>query len=70
VLASAIPGIFFWIVYDYRIKNFGFGNVDLTDHDIASIISILIELLLGLWFLLGSKGIVGMGRWLRRVGNE
>lgn len=69
VLASAIPHIFYWITYVYRIKNVGFGNIELTPQNIGGIVSTVVELVLGVWLLLGAKGLVGIIRRLRHAGN-
>lgn len=71
VLVSAIPDIFYWVTYVYRIKNIGFGQVrtELTPQNIASITSTIAEFILGVWLLLGSKGLVGMVRKLRHAGS-
>jgi len=51
------------------METVGFGNVELTPQNIGSIVSTIVELILGLWLLLGSKGVVGIVRRLRHAGN-
>lgn len=69
LLASAIPDVFYWVIYAYRMETVGFRNVELTPQNIAGIVSTTVELVLGLWLLLGSKGIVGIVRRLRHAGS-
>lgn len=71
VLVSAIPDIFYWVTYVYRIKSVGFGQVrtELTPQNIAGIVSTIAQFILGVWLLLGSRGLVGMVQKLRHAGS-
>jgi len=71
LLVSAIPDIFYWVTYVYRIKSIGFGGVrtELTPQYIAGIASTIAELVLGAWLLFGSRGLVGLIRKFRYAGS-
>lgn len=68
VLTTAIPDIFYWVTFAYRIRSTDLGNSELSPEHIAYIVSTVVELAVGFWLLLGSRGILGIIRRFRYAG--
>jgi hypothetical protein len=68
VLTYAIPDIFYWVTYVYRIKNINIGSPELTPENIGYIVSTIVELVIGFWLLFGSSGLLGVIRRARDAG--
>jgi hypothetical protein len=68
VLTTAVPDIFYWIVFAYRTKSADFGNPELSPESVGYIVATVVELVIGFWLLFGSKGILGIIRRIRYAG--
>ena len=68
VLTSAIPDIFYWVTFAYRIKNANIGSTELSPENIGYIVSTIVELVIGFWLLFGSRGLLGVIRRARYAG--
>jgi hypothetical protein len=68
VLTSAIPDIFYWVTFVYRIKSVNVGSTELTPENIGYIVSTIVELVIGFWLLFGSRGLLGVIRRARYAG--
>jgi hypothetical protein len=66
VLATAIPDVFYWAIFVLRLKSIELANVTLAD-SIGNIIATAVELVIGVWLLFGSRGILGLIRGLRKA---
>lgn len=69
VLTEAIPNVFFWAAFAYRVQSVGAAGLDLPPERLGHLAATGVELLLGFWLLLGSKGIAGLVRRARRAGT-
>jgi hypothetical protein len=69
VLASAIPDVFYWSIFIYMIKSSGMVVGALRPENVGNIVAIIIEIIIGIWLLVGSKGIIGIIRRLRYAGG-
>jgi len=69
VLANAIQDAFHWATYVYIIKNSVTPKVELTPENIGNIVATVVELVIGLWILFGSKGVIGFLRRMRYAGR-
>lgn len=69
VLTSAIPDIFHWATYVYQVRNKHFGYFELTPENVGNIVSTVVELVIGVWLLFGSRGILGLIRRARYAGK-
>ena len=69
VLTTAIRDIFYWVTFVYQVKNSGLGNADLSPDNVGNIVATVVELVIGFWLLLGSKGLLGVIRRARQAGT-
>ncbi len=69
VLASAIPDIFYWTTFAYMIKSSGMVLGVLRPENVGNIVATISEIIIGIWLIVGSKGIVGIVRRLRYAGR-
>lgn len=69
VLTTAIPDAFYWIVLAYRVKHADLESASLSTEQVAYIFSTAVELIIGLWLLFGSQGLVGVIRRIRYAGT-
>ena len=67
VLTFAIPDVFYWVTFAFLLKNIEVGNLHLTPDNVASIVTTVVELVIGFWLLLGSRGILGIVRRFRQA---
>lgn len=65
VLTTAIPDTFYWATFTYMVKNAGLGKPELSPENVGNIVATIVELLIGFWLLLGSRGIASMLNRLR-----
>lgn len=70
VLTFAIPDTFYWITFTFILKNSDYGSPELTPENIGNIVATVVELLIGFWLLLGSKGLLGLFQRLRYAGGS
>ena len=68
VLTFAIPDIFYWVTFVYRVKSVNVGSTELTPENIGYIVSTIVELVIGFWLLFGSRGLLGVIRRARYAG--
>ena len=45
------------------------GTRSWLDHEVAEIGTIILRVVAGVWLVLGARGLVGVNRWLRRIGT-
>ncbi len=69
VLATAVPDVFHWATFVYLTISSGVGRSGISPEQIGNIISTGVELAIGFWLLLGSKGVVGIVRRMRDAKN-
>ena len=69
VLTSAIPDTFHWTMFIYIVKSSDVGRPELSPENIGNIVATVVELLIGFWLLLGSKGMFGLLKRLRYAGS-
>lgn len=68
VLTGAIPGTLNWVTFfAIWLANYGAGTLELSPDNIANIIDTIVELIIGFWLLLGSRGLLGIIRHLRQA---
>lgn len=70
VLTSAIPDMFYWATFAYIVKSSNVGRPELSPENIGNIVATGVELLIGFWLLLSSKGVVGLLKRLRYAGSS
>lgn len=68
VLTTAIPDIFYWVTFVYRVKSAGIGSTELSPENIGNIVASIVELVIGFWLLFGSNGLLGILRNARHAG--
>lgn len=69
VLTSAVPDTFYWAMFIYIVKSSDVGRPELSPENIGNIVATVVELLIGFWLLLGSKGVFGLLKRLRYAGS-
>lgn len=70
ILSTAIPSIFSWLILRISIKNASFLDYGSSAENIASIVSTLVKLVIGLWLILGAKGLRGLIALPRILGQQ
>lgn len=68
VLSRAVPDMFYWIVA-ISARPPEFHTFTISHKWYAAIVSTIIELVIGFWFLFGAKGLRGLIRKLRYAGS-
>lgn len=69
LLATTVPQLFYWLVYGYMYKNTEPPNFnEFGPDDIASMILVTVKLIIGIWLLLGARGLSGLVYKLRNAG--
>lgn len=69
VLTTAIPDIFYWVTFVYRVESAGVGSPELSPENIGNIVATVVEFVIGFWLLFGSKGLLGIIRSARQAGT-
>jgi hypothetical protein len=69
VLTSAIPDAFHWATFVYVLNSSEMGRMALSPDNIGNIVATVVELVVGFWLLFGSKGLIGLVRYLRYAGS-
>lgn len=70
VLTDAIPDTFYWVTFAYIVKSSDLGRPELSPENIGNVVATVVELLIGFWLLLGSKGALGLFKRLRYAGSS
>jgi hypothetical protein len=68
VLTSAVPDSFYWVFMTYQSSRPN-SILELGSSDYAYVVTTAVELVLGVWLLLGARGLVGLLRWARMAGT-
>jgi hypothetical protein len=65
VFATAIPDVVYWTTFVYLLNNASAGKPIFAPEDLSNIVATAVELAIGLWLLLGTRGIIDFLRRLR-----
>ncbi len=68
IVATAVPSAFYWILMSYYVLKPG-SLLSLSPYELASMSSIGVQLILGIWLFFGAKGLRGLLRWARSAGS-
>jgi len=69
LLVTTVPQLFYWLVYGYMYKNTEPPTYnEFGPDDIASMVLVTVKLILGVWLLLGARGLWGLVYKLRNAG--
>jgi len=68
VLTSAVPDMVYWILMWMTILSKTTGDAMLTEQVISTIVTVL-ELIMGVWLLMGARGLRGVIRKMRVAGS-
>lgn len=69
VLSDAIPETFKWVTVLYATTHIEHTHFFSTPYEMGAIVAAVMELIIGLWLTLGSKGVFGFVRRLRYAGS-
>lgn len=68
IIATAVPSALYWILMSYHAAKPN-AVLLLQPQDFGSMLSIGVQIMLGIWLLFGAKGLRGILRWARSSGS-